>query len=1501
MKSQNKMLAAAAILALAIAAFAIVPIGDSDADAFAITDVQVKNEGMQLVITTNMSLPVDTEYTIYLDDSKITSQKVTAAVAAAKVFKVALTTAIDDQEHTLKFDAGTVGVDEYTINPSAATQYTITIGENVTVTLDGTEVTTGQKVDKGAVVAVSAEEETGYTYTIYAGETALTAEQAAAYTVTADVEFSVKYTETPVTQNYTVDFDMTLLTVIYDGGKFVTPGEEIAAGTELTLRVSLPTGQVLTSITAVYDDETSEEVSEGTYTLEKNVEFVVDYEPEEYTLTIVEGTAKVFSETGLELETGATVTYGQIVKITAVVPEGKYVSGEEIVGLTENEDGTYTVVGEASVKFLYEDVKAFDLYLRNSKNPGVDFYLNGEKVNGTVTAKTGDLFEVKVQKGYIGTPAVTIGNVAVENPCELAFGGSVAITGVEAEDYKKATLSGDVVGETVFADYQIVTVSGSCTLTAGAEVLVNGQLVIPEGTTLTVQAGAVLMAYDVTVEGTLVIEAQDEDEDLIAGIAMLGAKPIVGAVIYDFTDFDSYLDQKGKTAVSGSIVANGNLVIFGEASVAGSLTVTETGGVATWETAVDVSGTVEIHGISRATYNDKGTVLFDSKVETGTGTNTVYMLADGAIVTVENYAFVDGQSLTVSDLGAEIGKSKVALGYENNVKVSAKPTTDNTVAVVSSLEVVQTIGKIGTADASILDVSGSVAVEGVSETADKPAATADLDLDGATRVTVSKTLTVAKDIEVTNLDKLYVSGSADFSATEFSNWNQIDVVDSGILKTVDEITDGINATEYTTTVDKVTVYNYVTIDTALAIVGSDSTVTALEVLGEQTVTASATLPAKVVLTVAGTLKIGASNGDGVQLTLADGSTLKGDGKVVVNGTLYAENFSNVKTKNVYSDVFTQQQENGKAVPKGWAKWTNIYTALEQASEGDKIEVTREYNDTEYTEITKNIEIPAGVTLYVGGGYAPLLLKDGVTMTVKGTLETEQDVYAQTMFGTAAMNVEGKKSSAVVVEGVILTLKAVTYGDSAKSTESAYAGMIAGAPIYGAYYVLDAQNAVSSVAYAMERFADINGKITINGVVSSDVSITGTSACKTVVVSDVKVKDMDGKDVATVLTGSVVLDNATLIANGTVKGTVSVGEGVATVEAAGFTAEDVEDALVLSGTFSGKTLEITAGEVAVKANASAVAVGIASGATLAADGATLGKISVSGVLKIAEGKSLAAGTVVLTGSGSIAAAENSNAVVDTIEAGVSAADYTGADISVVGKVTVKYQIFASTGAAIDEKTASELKSTTYYVDTTAFLVIYDATGAYDIYKVTKNVPVTNAYFNGEWNDASGNTVAAGSAIGAADKVYANVVYDVYDVIIKADEGIGNVYLNGIAMSRGMAYADGGYTYEAFITEGLTAGDYKVTYTLKNGFSGDATLYIDGNKQSSLTITASGTPDSAKHIQYVGQLSGITASGYVDPVTPVEKDDGLKVTDYLLIVLVILVVILAVIVALRLMRS
>ena len=155
-------------------------------------------------------------------------------------------------------------------------------------------------------------------------------------------------------------------------------------------------------------------------------------------------------------------------------------------------------------------------------------------------------------------------------------------------------------------------------------------------------------------------------------------------------------------------------------------------------------------------------------------------------------------------------------------------------------------------------------------------------------------------------------------------------------------------------------------------------------------------------------------------------------------------------------------------------------------------------------------------------------------------------------------------------------------------------------------------------------------------------------------------------------------------------------------------------------------------------------------------------------------------------------------------------------------------------------------------------------------------------------------------GDNEKVDAVIKTDIYNIVIKADEGIADVYLNGQAMFYGLVEGGNGYYYAYTAT--VSAGDYKVTYTLKNGWSGEAKL--TGDNVTGTSFKATGTPANGQDfIPLVYQLSGVEKSGYVEPVTPSEDngDDGLTITDYLLIVLVVLIVIMAVIVAMRLMRS
>ncbi|MBR4203555.1 MAG: hypothetical protein IKQ93_08290, partial [Candidatus Methanomethylophilaceae archaeon] len=115
------------------------------------------------------------------------------------------------------------------------------------------------------------------------------------------------------------------------------------------------------------------------------------------------------------------------------------------------------------------------------------------------------------------------------------------------------------------------------------------------------------------------------------------------------------------------------------------------------------------------------------------------------------------------------------------------------------------------------------------------------------------------------------------------------------------------------------------------------------------------------------------------------------------------------------------------------------------------------------------------------------------------------------------------------------------------------------------------------------------------------------------------------------------------------------------------------------------------------------------------------------------------------------------------------------------------------------------------------------------------------------------------------------------------------INGIELKNALG--------NIFTIDDLTAGTYKVTYTLKNGYSGEAVLSTSTGtilKDNSFVIS----PGSEKALTF--QLAGTEPTPEPEPVTPEEQSEW-TITTILLVVLVILIAIMAVIVALRLNRN
>ena len=209
----------------------------------------------------------------------------------------------------------------------------------------------------------------------------------------------------------------------------------------------------------------------------------------------------------------------------------------------------------------------------------------------------------------------------------------------------------------------------------------------------------------------------------------------------------------------------------------------------------------------------------------------------------------------------------------------------------------------------------------------------------------------------------------------------------------------------------------------------------------------------------------------------------------------------------------------------------------------------------------------------------------------------------------------------------------------------------------------------------------------------------------------------------------------------------------------------------------------------------------------------------------------------------------------------------------------------------------MKSTAYYrgaddLYVTAYVLDSSANKAVNNIKIA----VENAVFDG-WL-ANGVKVTATDMVGADEmaSVYADIITEIYNVQVTADNGIGTIAVDNIVLQKaGNVFVFGDGTL-------LEAGEYKILYKLNSGFSGDnVVISVNGVEITGDTITLSGNPaNGSKTVDVNISVFGTEAAGQGSVVT-VSGDDGMGLTDYLLIILVVLVVVMAILVATRLMRS
>ena len=1569
----NAKMLFAAFAAFVVVSMVVVAVPDADATDNTITDVSYKNAGSVVLLVVGIDGVTEKELSMdYSVDGKSVKNAAGASIEALsfndtlKKYNAVVPEAVDLDKHTVKIVVTDSAKNTYTYE-----KFTIThTAENGTIT------PSVEKAQKGETVTFTVDPSEGY-------------ELSGVPTVNGAAA-----------------------TAIEDGYSFVMPGEAVTISATFT-KIVVP----------VYKVAIDEKIQNGTVTASKysdikeGDEVALTVAPASDDYTLVPGSLRVLDKDEKDVE---------------VVDNKFWMPASDV-----------TVTAQFALKtpctVTYDDAVL-------TVTAGKEIIVSGT----TVPAGTVLTVSAVEKLGYdaIVTPALTEGEYTVTKDVEF----KVAYT---EKEYSQETHSGNIESATVNGKSQW-TITADSVIIAGAELVVDGKLVVPAGVTLTVAADAKLIINDkgvADIQGNLVVEAADTDADKDAGLVSVdGEMTLAGSVSIE-----------GKIASAGKVViASGSAAeIAGE--IAGNYTVSEdasltiVGGVADVEVGEQLAKSFFTVSGKLVVSSDVPTAGFDVKLSgkgaldiekvvlgttsktTGEGKGTIIVTDDGIFYnTTDDKKLVD-----------EIGKNRIEISGSLTVEASAGETSYENDAQYGatvtgvSVSVENSVAKVtekGDREnqmkhVSVMSISGSVAVsefvfyepaydeETTGPVATKDSLSAAFTAVGAeaSTVKIGAALSFGKDIEASlkNVDiaspvtfvkeltlqnaavnaavtvpvgaKLAIAGTFDVKAAvdvsavdakkntatlAVANDVVITVSGEGSLASYNAISKinkdaVVNATLYGE-------YVYVAFDKAVAALNAGTT-KAVTVLGEQTLAASAEIPAianAVILSEGSHLSIGSKDSTDVVLTVASGNGVvlknaKSNG-IEVYGTLYAEKMSNIDpslrngtvgdagTKAISSDVYScVLKTNGTPDTNGFAKWTNVYTALAEADPGQTVYLARNI------ELSKNLDVPAGVTLDAAG-YG-VTVDNGITLTVKGTLDLRND-SSKVVLASEVKNGDKveKKAGAIAVEGYVAYSGALPIYDAA-STGSPLA-------IPGAYYsVTDDKdktvryltsyaNGIADAAKAdgytgtdgeknhvVELVAGTDGKIslgdfTVTGekdapaylIVEDADLIVGTATLSyAAIVTCCSSTDSDAHEVHEVsgtfadANGSIAVKAksdgfavgsidiagvATLVVEGAVQdyktekgvdvdtyvtfsGKVLIGDLDATVDKAVFSAsadvaigytEDEEnyDATV---EFGEKTEVSVEGAVAIRAGSSM----------------TAEKLSVSGSIGIEDGK-LTAAEATVTGSIDAKAVDKDGASIAAATFGilyvgvdgkiVKKDTSTGADASLVGNVTVSNYAIVAPGATVPEaftKEDSEYKSTVFEVEGALYLTGYAGNDC-DLLIQRIDYKPTDAEFKGWY--VAGETEKTAAKIGGVAKVSAKIDYEIYKITITTDGGVAYITVDGVLMENVEGKAN------TFSIGKLKAGSHTIGISAASGYdvSNVVLKNTDGTAVGSMTVSVSGTTTDYEY-QLIGSTVAVDPTPEPTPIIIKDEDDGMSLTDILLIVLVVLIVIMAAIVALRMMRS
>ncbi len=651
----------------------------------------------------------------------------------------------------------------------------------------------------------------------------------------------------------------------------------------------------------------------------------------------------------------------------------------------------------------------------------------------------------------------------------------------------------------------------------------------------------------------------------------------------------------------------------------------------------------------------------------------------------------------------------------------------------------------------------------------------------------------------------------------------------------------------------------------------------------------------------------------------------------------ADNLYDVKSTNEAGDV----------------TYAGLQVVLNNAQAGDEITVTGQ--NAEATTLT----VPNGVTLNIEG---KLTVQRSVTVAQGGELNLvnggqlaigDADNKPKAIAGTLTVNgtaditdgtltMTGGSATAGEAKATVSSTGTLVYQDSnITGTDKTYV-------LNGAYYINDDSNKVlttvsNAVAGALEADT-IN--VTVIGTVNdtTDVklggvalTVQGAATLGNIDVVDSKL-EVTGTLTATIVgqygedgatsTASIVLNKAKItgVNNTSAINAQNINEWTLTY------ATITGNATIAQGTVVANT--ITGAQDDIDKNTDTLT--IASGATLLVKSSvTISQykaFNIEGTLDIANNgnltlsdidKMVVSGTMTVTGQASVAdmivtgtldvtdteTAQGTMRVTGALSVG-EAAENLGATGTVNGPVTLDGNAYVlaypgTTVALTSFGTEDSVKSTQFYINGTLYVTAYTLGDVLAIGTDTSNnngfmadVKITG-FVTAEGNtsiinnpakwfsDAAMETQLTGSTfkVGAEDAVYIQLE--------PANAGIKYSVGTGISL-----YVDGIKVDSSSVAVPISVGTHTVTATVNPGYAGEVTITFNGQAVTGGTFEV--TPEMAAETAADVVLS-VTGNITVDTGSTGSSDDGMGLTEILLIILVILIVVMAIMVALRLMRS